>query len=58
MDRAVREAGMIVVWVEASADVQTARSTTQSQPPITSCARTAKMASSSPAFSARKAVPA
>ncbi len=58
MDRAVREAGMIVVWVEASAEVQTARSTTQSQPPMTSWASTAKMASSSAAFSARKTVPA
>lgn len=49
---------MIVVCVEASAEVQTARSTTQSQPPMTSWASTAKMASSSAAFSARKVVPA
>lgn len=53
MDSAVRDAGMIVVWVEASAEVETASSTIQSQPPpITSCASCAKMNSSS-AFSAR-----
>ena len=49
---------MIVVWVEASAEVVTASSTIQSQPPMTSVASTAKMASSSSAFSARKLVPA
>jgi len=36
MDSPVREAGMIVVWVEAIADVATANSSTQSQPPSTS----------------------
>src|SRR3982751_4323134 len=36
IDRPVREAGMIVVWVEAMAEVATASSTTQSQPPSAS----------------------
>jgi hypothetical protein len=53
MDRPVRDAGMIVVCVDASADVETASSTTQSQPPIASSASSAKMNSSSAAFSAR-----
>ena len=39
MDRPVRDAGMIVVWVEAIAEVATANSTTQSQPPSTCLAR-------------------
>ncbi len=58
MDSAVREAGMIVVWVEASAEVATATRTIQSQPPRASWAREAKTASSSSACAARKPVPA
>ena len=54
----VREAGMIVVCVEAIAEVATEKSTTQSQPPITSVASSAKMNSSSALLSARNAVPA
>lgn len=53
MDSAVRDAGMIVVCVDASADVETASRTTQSQPPITSPASSAKMYSSSSALSVR-----
>ncbi len=34
----MRDAGMIVVWVEAMAAVATAKSSTQSQPPSTSWA--------------------
>ncbi len=49
---------MIVVWVEAIAEVATASSRIQSQPPRTSPASWAKTNSSSPAFSARNAVPA
>ncbi len=49
---------MIVVWVEAIAEVHTASSSTQSQPPRTSPASWAKMNSSSPALSARNAGPA
>ena len=58
MLRPVREAGMIVVWVEAIAEVATANSTTQSQPPSTSVESSAKMNSSSSLLSARNAVPA
>src|SRR3712207_4539557 len=58
IDRPVRDAGMIVVWVEAIAEVATASSTTQSQPPSTCADSSAKTASSSPAFSASQAVPA
>ena len=49
---------MIVVCVEAMAEVETASNTTHDQPPITSSARTPKIASSSAAFSARKSTPA
>jgi hypothetical protein len=49
---------MMVVWVEATADVTTDRSSTQSQPPRTSSPMSAKIASSSPALSARNPVPA
>ena len=58
IDRPVRDAGMIVVWVEAIADVVTASSTIQSQPPMMSVASSPKMNSSSSAFSVRKSVPA
>ena len=53
IDSAVRDAGMIVVWVEAIADVATENSTSQDQPPITSSARKAKTNSSSSALSGR-----
>ena len=52
MESAVRDAGMIVVCVEAIADVETASRTTQSQPPITG-EQLAKTYSSSSAFSVR-----
>ena len=58
IDSPVRDAGMIVVWVEAIAEVETASSTTHDQPPITSSASTPKIASSSSAFSVRKSTPA
>ena len=51
IDRPVRDAGRIVVCVEAIAAVATASSTTQSQPPMTSVDSSAKIASSSSAFS-------
>ena len=53
IDSPVRDAGMIVVWVEAIAEVDTASSTTHDQPPITWSASVAKIASSSSAFSVR-----
>ena len=58
IDRPVRDAGRIVVWVDAIAAVATASRTTQSQPPITSVDSSAKIASSSSALSARWSVPA
>ena len=58
IDSPVRDAGMIVVCVEAIADVATAKSTTQSQPPITCEAISAKTNSSSPALSVSHWVPA
>ena len=58
IDRPVRDAGRIVVWVEAIAAVATASRTTQSQPPMTSVDSSAKIASSSSAFSDRYSVPA
>ena len=48
---------MIVVCVDAIADVATANSTIQSQPPRTSVDSNAKMNSSSSRLSARKVVP-
>ena len=53
IDNPVRDAGMMVVWVDAIAEVDTASSTTHDQPPITSSASPAKIASSSSAFSTR-----
>src|SRR5690349_5672659 len=53
IDRPVRDAGMIVVWVEAMADVATASSSTHDHRPIALSASEPKMASSSLAFSAR-----
>jgi hypothetical protein len=53
IDRPVRDAGRIVVWVEEIAAVATASSTIQSQPPMTSVDSSAKIASSSSAFSDR-----
>ncbi len=38
IDSPVRDAGMIVVWVDARAEVATDSSSTQSQPPSTSLA--------------------
>src|SRR5829696_2546170 len=58
IDSAVRDAGMIVVWVDATAEVATASSTTQSQPPSACDDSRAKTASSSSAFSASQSVPA
>ena len=58
IDSPVRDAGMMVVWVEAIAEVDTASRTTHDQPPITWSARMPKIASSSSAFSARKSTPA
>ena len=58
IDSPVRDAGMMVVWVEAIAEVETASSTTHDQPPITWSARMPKMASSSSALSVRKSTPA
>jgi hypothetical protein len=58
MDRPVREAGMIVVCGEATAEVATEASTTQLQPPMTSPESVAKTNSSSPALSVSQAVPA
>ena len=58
IDRPVREAGMIVVCVEAIAEVATAKNTTQSQPPITCEAISAKTNSSSSALSVSHWVPA
>ena len=58
IDSPVRDAGMIVVWVEASAEVDTDSSSTQSQPPRTCSPSSAKIDSSSPALSARNVVPA
>ena len=49
---------MIVVWVEAIAEVDTESSTTQPHPPITRSASSAKTNSSSPALSLSHAVPA
>ncbi len=49
---------MIVVWVEAIAEVATANSTTQLQPPITWVAISAKTNSSSSALSVSHWVPA
>src|ERR687885_784061 len=57
IDSAVRDAGMIVVWVEAIAEVATASSTTQSQPRTRSDS-SANTASSSSAFAASQLVPA
>src|SRR5918998_1942787 len=47
IDNPVRDAGMIVVWVEAIAEVATASSTTQSQPPRTCSDSRANTTSSS-----------
>src|SRR3954449_9070834 len=58
MDSPVREAGMIVVWVEATAELATAISTTQSQPPSVCEDSSANTASSWSAFSASQPVPA
>ena len=58
IDRAVRDAGMIVVWVDAMADVATDSSSTQSQPPRTSVARSEKRNSSESALSVSHCVPA
>ena len=58
IDNPVREAGMIVVWVDASAEVATDSSSTQSQPPSTSWPRTAKICSAWSSFSVRNSVPA
>ena len=58
MLRPVREAGMIVVWVEAIAEVATESITTHAHGPMVSLASTWKIASSSSAFSARNASPA
>ncbi len=58
IDRPVREAGMIVVWVEAMAEVATASSTTQSHPPRASDDSSANTASSSWALAASQSVPA
>src|ERR671921_355548 len=58
IDSPVRDAGMIVVCVEAIAEVATASSTTQSQPPSTRSDSSANTASSSSAFSASQLVPA
>ena len=49
---------MIVVWVDAMAEVATDTSTTHPQPPSTSSARSAKRNSSSPALLVRYSVPA
>ena len=54
----VREAGMIVVCVDAIAEVATDSMTTQAHGPIVSLARIWKIASSSSAFSARNVSPA
>src|SRR3712207_4248899 len=58
IDSPVRDAGMIVVCVEAIAEVATASSTTQSQPPSTWSDSSANTASSSSAFAASQLVPA
>ena len=58
IDSPVRDAGMIVVCVEAIAEVATASSTTQSQPPSASVASSARTASSSSALPASQSVPA
>jgi hypothetical protein len=58
MDSAVRDAGMIVVCVDAIAEVATASSTTQSQPPIAEVDSSANTASSSSAWAASHPVPA
>ncbi len=57
IDNAVRDAGMIVVCVDAIADVVTEKSRIQSQAPSTSVAISPKMNSSSSAFSVRNSVP-
>ncbi len=57
MDSPVRDAGRIVVCVEAIAEVATASSSTQSQPPSTSVAMVAKIVSASSSREARKSVP-
>ena len=49
---------MIVVCVDAMAEVATAKNTTQSQPPITCEEISAKTNSSSPALSVSHCVPA
>lgn len=57
IEKAVREAGMIVVCVDAMAEVVTENRTTQSQPPKTSVAIRPKMNSSSSALAVRKSGP-
>src|SRR3954469_17588873 len=57
MDSPVREAGVVVVWVEATAELATAISTTQSQPPSVCEDSSANTASSSSGFSASHPVP-
>ena len=54
----VRDAGMIVVCVDATAAVATANRTTQSQPPSTSEDSSANTNSSSSALSVSHCVPA
>ncbi len=49
---------MIVVWVDARAEVATDSSSTQSQPPSTSWPSTAKICSAWSSFSVRNSVPA
>ena len=58
IDSPVRDAGMIVVWVDARAEVATASSRTQFQPPSTSVPSTAKIWSGSSSYSVRKSGPA
>jgi hypothetical protein len=53
----VRDAGMIVVCVDAIAEVVTEKRRIQSQVPSTSVATSPKMNSSSSAFSVRKSGP-